>query len=104
MKIEGSYIQYAAGFDKDEITDKDIDKAIKDLILMEDEHGGFWVGVYGADTEEMVLELHKSLVLFGNFGDENYKIQLETVEVAKVYFRLLLNGSIGELKEKLRNN
>ena len=105
IKIEGSYIQYAAGYDKDDITNSDVDKALIDLSNMDDEHGGFWIGVYGADTDEFVLELHKSLILFGNFGgEENYKITLESIETAKEYFNLLLNGEIDELSEKLKNN
>ncbi len=72
---------------------------------MDDEHGGFWIGVYGADTNEFVLELHKSLTLFGNFGeDENYKIKLDRLELSKKYFALLLTGKIDELKEKFKNN
>jgi hypothetical protein len=105
IKIEGSYIQYAAGVDKDDINSSDVDKALIDLTSMDDEHGGFWVGVYGADTDEFVLEFHKSLTLFGNFGeDENYKINLDKIESAKEYFNLLLNGEIDELRVKLKNN
>lgn len=105
IKIEGSYIQYAAGYDKDDITNSDVDKALNDLTNMDDEHGGFWVGVYGADTDEFVLEFHKNLTLFGNFGEEeNYKINLDKLELAKDYFNLLLNGEIDELREKLKNN
>ncbi|MBC3542234.1 hypothetical protein ACFSC6_13625 [Rufibacter sediminis] len=55
IKIEGSYIQYATGYDKVDITNADIDKAIKDLSTMDDEHGGFWVSVYGAETDEFVI-------------------------------------------------
>lgn len=105
IKIEGSYIQYAVGFDKDDINRSDVDKALIDLNSMDDEHGGFWVGVYGAETDEFVLEFHKSLTLFGDFGeDENYKINLDKIELAKEYFNLLLNGEIDELREKLKNN
>ena len=105
MKLEGTYIQYAAGYDKDDISKSDIEKALKDLTEMDDEHGAFWVGVYGADTREFVLEIHKSLSLFGNFGeDENYKIQIQNLDSSKEYFDLLLSGSIEELKKKLKNN
>ncbi len=105
MKIEESYIQYAAGYNKDNITEEDLDKALKDLIDMDDEHGAFWVGVYGANTDEMVLEIHKNLTLFGYFGeDDKFKIKLKNIELVKAYFDLLLNGKINELKEKLKNN
>ena len=103
MKIEGSYIQYAAGYDKDDITKADISKALSDLTTMDDEHGGFWVGVYGAETDEFVIELHKNLTLFGNFGeDENYNIILKNTESSKEYFDLLLSGMIDELKAKFK--
>ncbi|TVZ51676.1 hypothetical protein [Dokdonia sp. Hel_I_53] len=105
IEIEGSYIQYAAGYDKDNITESDLEKALNDLPEMDDEHGGFWIGVYGADKDEFVLELHKCLTLFGNFGEEeNYKIQLNHLDAAKDYYNLLLGGRIDELKEKLKNN
>lgn len=105
MELEGSYIQYAAGYDKDNISKSDIEKALNDLTEMDDEHGAFWIGVYSADTEEFVIEFHKSLTLFGNFGeDENYKIKLDKIESAKEYFFLFLNGEIDELREKLKNN
>ena len=103
MEIVGSYIQYAAGFDKDDITKTDIERAIKDLLKMDDEHGAFWVGVYGSDTEDYVLEIHKSLTLFGNFGEEeNYKIQLKSADLIIDYYDLLINGKIDELREKLK--
>lgn len=102
MKVEGSYIQYASGYDKDNITIKDIIKALDDLKQMDKEHGAFWVGVYGENIDEVVLEVHKNKVLFGNFGDKEYKIQLDNLKVCKHFFDLLLNGSIEELKEKFK--
>lgn len=104
MILEGTYIQYASGYVKDKITKDDIDKALGDLGVMDDEHGSFWVGVYGADSDEFVLEIHKSLKLFANFGDEDYKIQLGSIDESKPFFDLLINGLIDELKEKQRNN
>ncbi len=104
MEIEGSYIQYAAGFDKDDITLEDVDKALEALPKIDDEHGAFWVSVYGAETEEIVLEIHKSLKLFGNFGDENLGVHLTSIEESKPYFNLLLAGEIDKLKEMLNKN
>jgi len=101
IEIEGSYIQYDAGYDKDNITVSDLEKALNDLPEMDDEHGSFWIGVYGAEIGEFVLELHKDLTLFGNFGEEeNYKIKLNYLDAAKDYYNLLLEGKIDELKEK----
>jgi len=103
LEIEGSYIQYAAGFDKDNITKSDVDKALNELPKMDDEHGAFWISVYGADSDEFVLELHKSLTLFANFGEEDYKITLNKVDDAKEYYYLLLEGQIDELRQKIKN-
>ena len=78
---------------------------MKDLEQMDDEHGAFWIGVYGAETDEFILELHKSFTLFGNFGEnENFKIELKSLESSKEYFDLLLEGMIDNLKEKFKNN
>ena len=101
--IKGSYIQYAEGYDKDDITRIEIVKALKDLVSMDDEHSAFWVGVYGSDNVEFILELHKNLTLFGKFGeDDNYKIQLQSLEQSKFYFDLLLTGMIEELIENIK--
>jgi antirestriction protein len=105
FKIEGSYIQYAAGYDKEGVAESDFLKALADLRQMDEEHGGFWISVYGADTDEFVLELHKDLTLFGNFSEnENFKVKLKNLESSKEYFELLLDGMIHKLKEKFKNN
>ncbi len=105
IEIDGTYIQYAAGYNKDDISLSDLEKALNDIHDMDDEHGCFWVGVHGADTDEIVLELHKNKTLFGCFGEyENYKIKLDKLELAKGSFKLLLSGRIDELKEKFNNN
>jgi hypothetical protein len=104
-KIEGSYIQYAEGYDKDEVTSIDIEKALNDLISMDDEHGAFWISVYESKGDELILELHKNLILIGNFGkDKIYKIQLQSLDSSRLYFDLFLKGMIDELIEKLKNN
>ncbi|MEJ5104358.1 hypothetical protein [Chryseobacterium sp. MYb328] len=54
-----NYIQYAEGYQKDNIDEKDIVKAIKDIQLMDDEHGVFWVSVITHD--ENVIEVNKDL-------------------------------------------
>ena len=52
-----NYIQYASGYQKDNIDEKDIVKAISDIQLMDDEHGAFWVSVITDD--ENVIEVNK---------------------------------------------
>ncbi len=103
--MEGSYIEYAAGYDKENIALSDLERALPDLPQMDDEHDAFSIGVHGSNTDEFVLELHKGLTLFGNFGEEeNYIIKLHNLDSAKIYFILLLEGRIDELKKELKNN
>lgn len=102
INIVGSFIQYAAGYDKDNVTELDIIKALNDLPTMDDEHGAFFVGVYGENTEEFVLELHKDLTLFAIFEEENYKIRLTKIEEASIYFKLLLAGDTNKITEWLK--
>lgn len=102
VEIEDSFIEYGAGYCKDSISMDDIDKALTDLIQMDDEHGWFFVGVYGTITPEFVLELDKNLTLFLNLSeDENYRIKLESKELARNFFHLLLSGNIGGLKKEI---
>ncbi len=52
-----TYIQYAGGYQKDNINETDIEKTIKDIQRMDDEHGAFWVSVIIDD--ENVIEVNK---------------------------------------------
>lgn len=52
-----NYIQYASGYQKDNIDERDILKTISDIQLMDDEHGAFWVSVITND--ENVIEVNK---------------------------------------------
>jgi rRNA maturation endonuclease Nob1 len=56
-----NYIQYASGYQKGNIDETDIAKAIADVQLMDDEHGAFWVSVITDD--ENVIEVNKDLTL-----------------------------------------
>lgn len=60
-----NYIQYAGGYQKDNIDEKDIVQAISYIQLVDDEHGAFWVSVITDD--ENVIEVNKDLSLFVNF-------------------------------------
>lgn len=54
-----NYIQYAGGYQKDNINETDIEKAIADIQRMDDEHGAFWVSV--TTNDENVIEVNKDL-------------------------------------------
>ncbi|AZA89484.1 Uncharacterised protein [Chryseobacterium nakagawai] len=84
-----NYIQYAEGYQKDNIDEKDIVKAIKDIQLMDDEHGAFWVSVITND--ENVIEVHKDLSLSVIFEEKEIKYKAKDwKEVAELYKLLLL--------------
>ncbi|UHO40175.1 hypothetical protein H5J24_09355 [Chryseobacterium capnotolerans] len=87
--MKENYIQYAEGYQKDNIDEKDIVKAIKDIQLMDNEHGAFWVSVITND--EKVVEVHKDLSLSVIFEEKEIKYQAKDwKEVAELYKLLLL--------------
>jgi hypothetical protein len=86
------------------MTNRDIEIAIKNLRETDGEHGIFWVVVYDEDSDETVLELHKNYNLFVVLEDKDYQVKLKSIESSKLYFDLLLKGSLAELKEKLAEN
>jgi len=90
-----NYIQYASGYQKDNIEESDIAKAIDDIKLMDDEHGAFWVSVITDD--ENVIEVNKDLSLSVIFeGEETQYQATDWNEVAKLY-QLLLHEKFDEI-------
>ncbi|SHG27498.1 hypothetical protein [Chryseobacterium vrystaatense] len=84
-----NYIQYADGYQKDNIVEQDIAKAISDIQFMDDEHGAFWVSVITDD--ENVIEVNKDLSLSVIFEEQETKYQAgDWKEVAELYKLLLL--------------
>jgi sensor c-di-GMP phosphodiesterase-like protein len=93
-----NYIQYAGGYQKDNIKEIDIDKAIEDIQLMDDEHGAFWVSVI--TDNENVIEVDKDLSVSVIFEGVENKYQAKTwIEVKELYCLLLLE-KFNEIKEK----
>jgi hypothetical protein len=104
MEIVGSYIQYAEGYNKDNINKDDVLQAIENLKDSDDEHDGFWVGVYGKDTEEIVLETNKWFEVFFHLNDEKdtfYTTRLKGYEEIKTLYELLIDGKIQEIENKM---
>lgn len=90
-----NYIQYASGYQKDNIEESDIAKAIDDIKLTDDEHGAFWVSVINDD--ENVIEVNKDLSLSVIFEGEETQYQAKDWnEVAKLY-QLLLHEKFDEI-------
>jgi hypothetical protein len=94
-----NYIQYAGGYQKDNIEESDIEKAIEDIQLMDDEHGAFWVSVI-TDIEN-VIEVEKDLSVSVIFEGVENKYQAKTwIEVKELYSLLLLE-KFNEIKAKV---
>ncbi|MDQ0781346.1 hypothetical protein [Chryseobacterium sp. W4I1] len=97
-----NYIQYAGGYQKDNIEKKDIVKAIADIQLMDDEHGAFWVSVITND--ENVIEVNKdlslSVILEGQQTNYQAKDWTEVTEI----FKLLLIEKFDEIAERVNRN
>jgi hypothetical protein len=95
-----NYIQYASGYQKDNIDGADIIKAITDISLIDNEHGAFWVSVITED--ENVIEVNKDLsfsIIFD--GQENKYQAMDWNEVAELCTLLLLNR-FDEIYSKLK--
>jgi len=84
-----NYIQYAVGYQKDNINILDIKKAINDLSKMDDEHSSFWVGVIS--DKEYVLEVDKEKHMFIHLEEESETkyTAVSWVQVEKLFEHLL---------------
>ncbi|CAM1374637.1 hypothetical protein [Tenacibaculum xiamenense] len=95
-----SYIQYAAGYQKDDIDLSDIEKAIKDIQEMDEEHGAFWVSVITDD--ENVIETNKDLTLSIIMDGEESKFKAKDWTEAKELYELFLNKDFEKIKTKIK--
>lgn len=94
-----SYIQYADGYQKDDINESDIEKAIKDIQLVDEEHGAFWVSVI--TDEENVIEVNKALSLFILFEGHGTRYQAIDWNEVKEFYQLLLLKKFNEIKVRI---
>ncbi|WP_160139926.1 hypothetical protein [Chryseobacterium sp. c4a] len=95
-----NYIQYVSGYQKDNIDERDILKAISDIQLMDDEHGAFWISVITND--ENVIEVNKDLSLSFIFEEQETKYQaIDWKEVEELY-KLLLLERFDEITSRLK--
>ena len=94
-----NYIQYAGGYNNDNIDLLDVENAIFKIQESDDEHGAFWVSVITDD--ENVIETDKNLniaiVFEGN--QSNYKAK-DWFEVKELY-KLLLDENFEAIKQKI---
>ena len=84
-----NYIQYASGYQKDNIDETDIDKAITDIQLLDQEHGAFWVSVINDDENVIEVKMDLSITLIVG-GHETKFRAADWNEVAELCKLLLL--------------
>jgi hypothetical protein len=99
-----SYIQYAAGYSKENINRNDIKKAIHDIQKMDDEHGAFWVSII--TDYENVLEIDKSLritAIFNPETDNGTKYAAKDWQEIESLLLLLLDGKFEDIKQRIKN-
>lgn len=95
-----NYIQYADGYQKDNIEISDIIKAISDIQLMDEEHGAFWVSVITDD--EKVIEVNKDLSLSVIFEEQEMKYQAKDWNEVTEFFKLLLVKKFDVIFERVQ--
>jgi rRNA maturation endonuclease Nob1 len=94
-----NYIQYASGYQKGNIDETDIAKAIADVQLMDDEHGAFWVSVITDD--ENVIEVNKDLTLSLIFEGRN-QTSGKRLEGSFRTLWILLNEKFDEIAARVK--
>jgi rRNA maturation endonuclease Nob1 len=94
-----NYIQYVAGYQKDNINKKDISRAIKDIKQMDDEHGAFWVSVITDD--ENVIEVSKDLKLSFMSAGSAMKYQAKSWDEVQELYELLLDERFTDIRAKI---
>lgn len=100
--MKENYIQYAGGYQKENIEDNDIVKAISDIQLMDDEHGSFWVSVITDD--ENVIEVNKDLSLSVIFEGQQTNYQAKDWNEVTELYKLLLTEKFNEISERVDRN
>lgn len=96
-----NYIQYLEGYNKDNITFSDIEKAIIEINETDDEHGIFWVSVISDDDCENVIETSKSLDLIITFNEIGTMYKAKDWNEVKDLYKLLLDEKFDLIKAKI---
>lgn len=95
-----NYIQYAEGYNKDNIDFTDIEKAINEIQKTDDEHGTFWVTVIKEDENVIETDKNLNLALVFDGNQINYKAK-DWSEVKELY-KLLLDGNFNTIKQRIK--
>lgn len=100
-----SYIQYAAGYNKENVSENDINKAIEDVQKMDDEHGAFWISVI--TDNENIIEVNKSLLvkfILEPENDKEIKYQANNWDEVKNFYLLLIEIRFDDIKRLINKN
>ena len=97
-----NYIQYLEGYNKDNITFSDIEKAIIEINETDDEHDIFWVSVISDDDFENVIETSKSLDLIITFDEISTKYKAKDWNEVKELYKLLLEEKFDLIKAQIK--
>ncbi|CAA7197201.1 hypothetical protein [Chryseobacterium potabilaquae] len=98
--MKDNYIQYAEGYNKNNINFSDIEKAIIDVQEADDEHCAFWVAVMTED--ENVIETTKYLDLTIVFEENETNYKAKDWNEVKEFYQLLLEEKFDIIKEKIK--
>ncbi|NMH89874.1 hypothetical protein [Flavivirga algicola] len=103
VSLSDSYIQYAGGYNKEDVNSNDITKALEDIKKMDEEHGAFWISILNEEDEEMVVEVNKDLNLSLIFGEEEFQYQSKNFEETKSILELHINKEFDKIKSITKN-
>ena len=95
-----NYIQYAGGYNKDNITFADIEKAIIEIQQTDDEHGAFWVSIITEDENVIETDKYLNLAIVFEGNQTNYKAK-DWNEVKELY-QFLLEKKFETIKQKIK--
>ena len=100
-----SYIQYVGGYNKVDVNERDINKAIEDIKKIDKEHGAFWVSVITDD--ENIIEVDKALqitIILEPDNDKELKYKANNWDEVKQLYLLLLDTKFDEIKRWINKN
>ncbi len=95
-----NYIQYAGGYNKDNINFADIENAILKIQKIDDEHGAFWVSIITDDENVIETDKYLNLSIVFDGNQINYKAK-DWLKV-KEFYKLLLDENFNEIKQKIK--
>lgn len=102
VMLSDSYIQYAAGYEKEDVKPEDIKKAIQDLQEMDEEHGAFWVSVMSNKNDEFVIQTNKDKVITLIQGEAETKLSCDSWLEVEEIFNLQINKEFDKVISRVK--